>query len=248
MRLGKSDKLHTSTETYISEDYDKFKWLGGNRNVDKKHVQKLVHSIETRGNLTDQFPIVVNERYEILDGQHRFEALKELGEPIVYIIKPKVGINEVRDINTTHRNWTWLDYARSYADLGNEDYEQILSLYEEYGQAFSVLMVYTGGTENRSRSSEFYDGRYEVDDYAHARKLLGMLKEAQQAASNVSRPLSIALKSIFEQPRYNHERMLKKLRKYSEMLEHAHNIKEYRRALEDIYNKGQRAGTIERLF
>ena len=55
-------------------DYAKFKTLQGNRDVNKLHVSRLKESFKTAYLLS---PIVVNQYYEIIDGQHRYEAAKE---------------------------------------------------------------------------------------------------------------------------------------------------------------------------
>lgn len=38
--------------------------------------------------LTMYSPIIVSEDFRIIDGQHRFEACKELGFPIYFLVMP----------------------------------------------------------------------------------------------------------------------------------------------------------------
>lgn len=66
-------------------DYTLFKKLEGNRDVRKKNA--LVKSI-TEMDLTMYSPIIVSEDFRIVDGQHRFEACKELGLPIYFLVMP----------------------------------------------------------------------------------------------------------------------------------------------------------------
>ena len=73
-----------------STNYDEFRTLNANRNVSENHVKQIKAAIETVGNLTEVVPIIVNENKEIIDGQHRFEACKELGLPIFYTDRKSV--------------------------------------------------------------------------------------------------------------------------------------------------------------
>jgi ParB-like chromosome segregation protein Spo0J len=57
-------------------DYNLFSKFNGNRDVKILHVNRIAKS------MTEQFlikPIDVNEKYEVIDGQHRLEACKETG-------------------------------------------------------------------------------------------------------------------------------------------------------------------------
>ena len=57
---------------YETTDYGKFKVLCGNRFVD--HSDMIVESIKSVGLLNS--PIIVNDKYEIIDGQNRFDACR----------------------------------------------------------------------------------------------------------------------------------------------------------------------------
>ena len=69
---------------YSTTDYDSFAKLEGNRDVLQSRKNIIKESIEERGWIRN--PVVVNEKMQIIDGQGRFEALKELGMPIEYVI------------------------------------------------------------------------------------------------------------------------------------------------------------------
>ena len=49
-----------------------FKILEGNRNINLGHVERLVKSIQENGFL--KMPIIVNDDFEVIDGQHRLMA------------------------------------------------------------------------------------------------------------------------------------------------------------------------------
>ena len=72
------------TNVYATTDYGKFKILITNRIVIDKVVKKLVKSMLESGWIGA--PIVVNERMEVIDGQHRIAAAERIGIPVHYIV------------------------------------------------------------------------------------------------------------------------------------------------------------------
>ena len=67
---------------YQTNNYSKFSTLeSSNRDANPQHVEKLKKSIQEIGLIT---PIQVDKDFVIVDGQHRFHALKSLGYPITY--------------------------------------------------------------------------------------------------------------------------------------------------------------------
>lgn len=216
---AKSIKMAGTTNQYITEDYDIFVTLKGNRKLDSKHTKQLQKLMLEKGNLIDKFPIVVNERMEIIDGQHRLAALKELEWPVVYEIREDLNIDNVRTINSAHKNWGWLDYAKSYADLGNENYLRFLNLHNYFGYNFGILMYYIGQNARAGMrpESNFYSGDLRLDESNHQQsyELLKNYQEISQAADFHNREFAKALRDVMRSPDYDQARMVEKMRKYA---------------------------------
>ena len=81
---------------YETTDYSKFKKLKGNR--DPKTAKKIVNSINEVGYVLD--PILINEKDEIIDGQNRFEAVMQLGLPVVYVKQDGIGKRNRKDFTS----------------------------------------------------------------------------------------------------------------------------------------------------
>jgi ParB-like chromosome segregation protein Spo0J len=67
-------------QTFDYDAYDPYNnQLLGNRTPDRSHVRKIKESMEK-----NYYPTIiqVNEQNQIIDGQHRFLAIKELGLPM----------------------------------------------------------------------------------------------------------------------------------------------------------------------
>ena len=96
----------------LTKDYDRFKLLNLNRSLDRNHINKIKDSIVKNGYLMSN-PIIVNKDMEILDGQHRFVALKDMGLDVPYEVIDN-GYDTIIDLNTTAKSWTVEDYVNYY--------------------------------------------------------------------------------------------------------------------------------------
>lgn len=226
-------------------NYGMFKFMDANRDVIRSHVDKLKEAFNAIGNLTQVQPILVNERYEIIDGQNRFVAAMELGEPIYYTIYEGLGIRDARTMNILHRGWAVMDFARSYAETGNENYQIYLNLREAYGYGHTITLLFALGSMERGGSfNAFREGRFVVPGVAGAVDRLAKLQQMFEAAPQVGKDknyaqafLKILTSEREDQGGYDHDRMLTKLQATgATILKKFATQAEYMRALEEVYN------------
>lgn len=124
--IGKVYEIKSNNERYHS-----FRFINGNRMVNRSNVDKLKRSFREFGWIGE--PIVVNSKFEIISGQHRYTAATELGIPIKYIItEDEVSIKAIQETSQAVRKWTKLDIARSFADEGNINYRNLIELYNQF--------------------------------------------------------------------------------------------------------------------
>ena len=90
---AKGNIIEMVYETY---DYSLFKKLPENRIVRSDRKEKLISSMTQKYVLS---PICVNGNFEIIDGQGRYEARKEMGLPIHYIIDENAKAGDCRLMN-----------------------------------------------------------------------------------------------------------------------------------------------------
>lgn len=230
---------------YEETDYSVFKRLDDNRDVFSKRVEKLIASISERYILN---PIIVNEKMEIVDGQGRFEARKSMHLPIHYIVVPGATSADCRRMNKYNTRWTQLDYAKSYAKGGNENYVRLLEACKETGLPLSRILRLTNHG-NRSSHPEnmgmslFEAGRliFTNNDKETVGRIKVMADEIIDALQFTFRPndaFYTGVKICAETERYDHSRMLRRCREertsYSQMANLGAQLKEFER----IYNKG----------
>lgn len=133
----------SSKKIYITKDYSIFKKLTGNRSTELERITKICDSIREVGYITS--PILVNEKMEVIDGQGRLEAFKELGIPVEYIIQEGTGIKECISMNVYQTNWSAIDYIKSYKDLNYKSYVLYYKLIEKY-KNLNLTTIYTALT------------------------------------------------------------------------------------------------------
>lgn len=128
-------------EILKEKNYELFKFIDSNRNLNRNHINKLKDSISKNGYI-ENCPIIVNKNMEVLDGQHRFVALKEMGLEIPYTISDTTKNKILIDLNILQKKWTVLDYVHYYAtEEQNKYYIKLQELIKETG--FDVTTILT---------------------------------------------------------------------------------------------------------
>ena len=117
-------KIYTTTE------YGIFVFADWNRDVSNARVVKMMESITRVGWLPE--PILVNEHFEVIDGQSRLKALEALGMPVEFCIARGIGRTECQMMNIFQKNWTTSDYINSYIADGNDNYIWLKAMIGRY--------------------------------------------------------------------------------------------------------------------
>ena len=141
----------------ITNDYSLFKTMNSNRQVNLSHVKNLMRSMSENGVLIN--PIIVNENYEVIDGQHRLRACSDLKLPIYYLIAKDYNIKEVHALNLNQKNWVNQDYLEAYASDGNINYQRILKFQiKNKNFSFHPIMNFITGISGFHLKDSFYKG------------------------------------------------------------------------------------------
>ena len=160
-------------KVYTTKDYSLFKTLSANRAVNKIHLARLKESMK-KNYLTTI--LTVNEKFEIIDGQHRFLVCKELNLPINYILSKNYGLNEVQILNANMKNWHPNDYISGYCDLGYQDYIIFREFAANYGLSNQMALSLLGGASlgggQISLVTKLKDGSFKVKDLNYAKAVI----------------------------------------------------------------------------
>lgn len=112
-------------------------------------------------------PIIVNEKGEIIDGQHRYIACKTLKKPVYYIVNTGYGIDQVKRANTVGENWTKDDFLNTYVSEGDPDYVRILRLKNEKSLQISIILKIIASFQNVSVNlvvNRFENGQLKIGE------------------------------------------------------------------------------------
>lgn len=183
MKFKESNK-----KIYTTTDYEAFIFPDWNRDVSGARVVKMVESIQSVGWLPE--PILVNEKFEVIDGQSRVKALQKLGMPVEFCIVEGIGRKECQNLNRFQKNWSAMNYINSYASDGDDNYVWLKEMLKKYksitsNTVFSVAA--SGGADSNIGAAEHYrmlqDGRLVVSDADRKRAEDAMFYLARFAAT-----------------------------------------------------------------
>lgn len=139
----KSPNKHLQENPMIPEyrttsNYNQFKNFDGNRATDQNHIDELIRSIKNSNKL-HLHPIIVDQNKNIIDGQHRLAAARELKLPIYYIVDVDAEKSDIPILNTNRRNWLLTDYISFYQESGLEDYIFIQNIREKHKKTIKTF-------------------------------------------------------------------------------------------------------------
>lgn len=222
-----------------TNNYSLFKKLKGNRDIAPKRIQKIIESINSVGYITS--PIIVNEKYEIIDGQGRFEALKELGLPVEYVIHKGAGIDECLSMNIHQSNWTITDYVKSYAERGIKSYIYLKELMDLF-PSINVLNLVMACSETTKRSYKIYKGELLIteEQYNKAIKKLEYVVDIVPKIKYLNGSINPLVSSIlicYSMEDVDLDRLKDKLLTESNLMTPWNSVPTCLQSIEDIYNK-----------
>ena len=151
-----------------------FKTLLGNRNIDPCIVEQLKQSMIKKGVLP--IPVIVNENYEVIDGQHRIMAATELKEAIYYEIIPGLKLKDCIDLNAEQHKWSLVDYVSSYAKLGYEQYDSLLTMINTNPDLNANVVISAFGDR---KGKTIKTGKYKIGDIRLGMELLNIARLVQ---------------------------------------------------------------------
>jgi len=226
-------------EVFETRNYLKFKNLEGNRKLNIANLKRLKISMEEE---FLQVPIIVNEKHEIIDGQHRFEASKQLGLPVYFIIVRGYKLTHVHKLNAISRNWIFMDYVESFAELGMHEYVLFKQFFNKYKFSASITLAilsnkhYTGGLGETAGNS-LKNGTFKVKNYElSCLKAQQIIKVGKFYDGFKRKSFVIALLELLDNPTFDYSVFIQKLALQQTKMVSCTNKEQYIRLIEEIYN------------
>jgi hypothetical protein len=238
-------------KVYKTNDLSMFKVIGGNRVPNPQHIKRLKMSIIENGMLCN--PILVNEKMEVIDGQHRLLASKECSSFIYFIILKNYSLNEVHTLNLNQKNWTKKDYMDGYANMGLESYLKLQSFVaknEDFSfqdcvslcgnQCFSPMVTDTRPLKNGEISNQseiFVNGTWKGKDFELAQEWAEKIRLIKPYYNGYNRSVLVRVMiSLFKNPAFDYSEFMHKIRLQPKALIDCANVQQQKLLIEEIYN------------
>lgn len=206
-------------QMYVTRDYDKFKLIKGNRVLNRTKYLQLLKSMEIE---QLKIPITVNDKFEIIDGQHRYNACRELGLDLFYYVVEGYGIEQVKRANLVSSTWTKEDYLGLHVSDGLETYIEFSDLLLESGLNTSDLIKVYSKAQDKSQDQlayEFENGTLSNEGIEKVKGFLKSLKSFEFFKFYKKRQFIAAFIKLYFDTRYDHARMVKRLSARAVVLE-----------------------------
>lgn len=192
---------------YKTDDYSLFKLSKFNRTV-------LLHKAmieQARQGLVA--PIIVNENFVVIDGQHRLAASKEAKVPVEYIVKRGLGKNDIVRMNTIQRRWSLKDYVEAYANQGVLEYQKLAKLInEKMADTTSTIEIALNTLSTSTVRKSVEDGTFEFWNYERTVEFLNFYKDFCEKTHTPKRSkVTLALYTLFRLKKFDSGRMITKV-------------------------------------
>jgi hypothetical protein len=219
---------------HIVVDPGSLKFINGNRDINSKHVNRIAKAMRLKNKL-HKSPIKVNEKGEIIDGQHRTKAALQLALTRVPIILDEGGdLETAMSVHTFVKTWNLYDIAYSFSQQGNKEYAKYIEFHKETGIGLNdCVSILTGSVA--AKYELFRNGQFKVKDYGQAMKIADHIQSFKTHTEEwLTSRFIRAFLSIRSVKGYNHRRMLHKME--MRRPRKCPDAKTYKQELQDIYN------------
>jgi hypothetical protein len=232
----------TTVNTVLkTNDYSRFKSRDGNRSLNELHLKRLTQSV-MQNDLLHANPILVNEKYEIIDGQHRFNVCRQLQKPVHYVQVKGLGLSEIQILNANSKNWKLEDYIDGYCQMNLPEYCYLKNIMKKSELGItSILTLFVSGTTSMNAMENLKNGTLKLSNKNRGLQILEWIKDwTHYYPSAYRRTFIVALVQLYNVKGYSHDKMMQKIKYQSTKLVDCTNGRTYVALLEEIYNFKER--------
>lgn len=222
-------------QTLSTTDYGMFSFIASNREINTANMGKIVASIKYK-NLMHLNPIIVDEKFRVIDGQHRLEACKQLGIPVFYVVSEGISNVDISLLNASRKNWVLQDYLNFYCTEGHETYKK-LSRFMNSHQRIPLVQAMKLLAPNTSQN-DFKVGAFYIADYSFAETMANRLEQLSEYGKHVfSGGFIKAFSAMCDTENFEYEKFEHQLKKAPRSFVPCVNTKQYLEMFEEIYNR-----------
>lgn len=204
--------IEVYTSVMKTKNYEMFRFMDGNRKTNPSNLNQIIESMKEKQLV---IPITVNERFEIIDGQHRFKACQYLGYPVYYVMEQGYTIDDVIRANVNGgRKWFDADYLHRYCKLGVERYLKIQKVIEDFNIStndyIKILSKFQGKVSTQVKR-EFREGNVDIECQDLIVSFLMSLESFKEFQHYKSSNFIFAFLELYMRNDYDHSQMERKI-------------------------------------
>ena len=163
------------------KDFARFKILERNRDVSKSQVNKLIGSMkEPRGQVE---PITINEKWEVINGQHRLDAAIDGNlDHVIVIMSYGATIADVIVMNTTQKKWNFWDFLKCHSHKtapNHDEYQKIKKFLKDYPISHQAALWMLSGNNHDAGMEDFEAGEFKILHMEEAQKQGDLLRKVK---------------------------------------------------------------------
>lgn len=239
-----------TTEMIKTKDYGMFSYIRGNRPVNERKVRQLLESFKQRPN---KIFVYVNNKFQIVDGQHRLEVARRLNQSVNCINLGNVGLGSVQAWNSTNNAWKKSTFLDSYASQNVEAYvrfKEFVDNNKDFGLIGCLNIFLNKANSDKGKDirckgirfslRNFEDGQLEmpnINSLQIAYENAGKIRQYGQYYRGYNRRSFVnVMIGLLQNKEFKHEVMLHKLSLQPSALVDCTTADQYRSLLESIYN------------
>jgi hypothetical protein len=226
-----------------TKDYSVFKYFERNRIVSKNHVENLRKDMNINGQLER---VIVNEHWQVIDGQHRIEARKKDKKPVDFRISKGGSMEHVTAINNTGTKWLSSGWLRNW---GHEDhpnhkpYMHYAAFKKAHGFPETVCKALLSEDFHNYGRTAFRDGTFKVKSMERADEHALQLAELIAADRRLNAlKATLAFLNLKKLKNFRFNTFKSQLEKNKKRLVVCNNVADWVDCfIDDIYNYNLRA-------
>lgn len=223
-----------------TSDLSQFTFTEENRKVRNDHLSELIESIRSC-NLLEMRPITVNEKMEVIDGQHRLMAARHLGLPIYYKVEKNLDADHMIALNLS-RQWNHADYLNHYVQRGFPEYRKFQEFVKSQQLRIPVALTLLMGNGHSVRR-DFREGKFKFnqeftqDQLTNCRTTQDVIKRSNGVSHYLeSAKFWKAIVTLVSHPDFNLEKWLDNLKRFTTRFDMKATTADYLKLIMDVYN------------
>ncbi len=224
-------------------DYNKFKKIVGNRDLDNANLKRLIESMQVKDM---KVPIMVTKDFRIIDGQHRLEARRRLLLPVYYIVNENAEgvIDDVILATMAGKPVTTYDIAKYRAASNEKEYLKLLEFKARYNIPLNMCinLLWKGlskGADDKKILHEFKLGEFKCEFYDFACRVGDYIIELYNVTNSdimFKTYFVYSLINVIKMNGFDKDFFINQIQRNKHLLEKKATRKQYQDLIHDIYN------------